>query len=176
MNELLVWHRRVLAFEAEAAELLSTSDGAIQSRVYNASDALKRISELTFEQADALKQSIRCVEHNLYQAAFVMAWTAVADLILDISVSRLSEVKAVRTKWKFSDKVSLSEECGDFAIVEALKDSKIISKSEMKTLHGLLHRRNQCAHRSDIFPTANEALGFIDEVVVAVHFIFTKFP
>jgi len=66
---------------------------------------------------------------------------------------------------KFVDKQTLCDEQGDYAIILALKEARVISKLEMKSLHGLLHRRNQCAHPSNYFPSANEALGYIDEAI-----------
>lgn len=36
----------------------------------------------------------------------------------------------------------------------------------MKSLHGLLHRRNQCAHPSDYYPDQNQALGYVGEVFI----------
>lgn len=34
----------------------------------------------------------------------------------------------------------------------------------MKALHGLLNRRNECAHPSEYFPDLNETLGYIGEL------------
>lgn len=167
MTEISDWLAKLQAFEREAADLLGTTEQAVLSRTYNAFEALEKVSKLSFDQADSLKQAVRCVEADLNRAAFVMAWTAIADLLLHLSVKRIVEIKAVRDKWKFTDKSSLSEEHGDFAITEALKAAGVISKSEMKTLQGLLHRRNLCAHRTDVFPTPNEALGYIDESLLA---------
>jgi hypothetical protein len=176
MTEIAEWLSRLGAFEADAAQLLGGSEEAIASRVYNAHASLKKVSELSFDQADSLKQAVRCVEGGLNQAAFVMAWTAVADLLLEISVRYVAEIKEVRPNWAFTDKTSLSDERGDYAVIEALKAAKVISKSDMKTLHGLLHRRNLCAHRTDVFPTPNEALGYIDETIPAIKGLITKLP
>lgn len=166
MTDLSVWLSRLRAFEAEAAVFLGKTEEAVSSRAYNAYEALQNVAKLSFDQADSLKQSVRCVEAGLNQAAFVMAWTAVADLVLQLTVSRIDEVKSVRERWRFTDKASLSEEHGDFAVIEALKAAGVITKTEMKTLHGLLHRRNLCAHHTDIFPSPNEALGYIDEAIL----------
>jgi hypothetical protein len=155
----------VRRFEKEAAKLLANFDGAVAARAFNAHEALVEVNGLSIEQSDSLKQAVRCVEHNLYRAAFVMAWTAVADLLLVLAIKNEPEIKTARPKWKFEDKASLSDAFGDHAIVEALKEAKVISKGQMKSLHGLLHRRNQCAHPSDYFPSADEALGYIREAI-----------
>uniref|UniRef100_UPI001C5BCF17 hypothetical protein n=1 Tax=Archaeoglobus fulgidus TaxID=2234 RepID=UPI001C5BCF17 len=53
----------------------------------------------------------------------------------------------------------------DFQIFEAAKDVGILNKSDMKTLQGLLSKRNECAHPSDYFPDLNETLGYISELL-----------
>jgi len=40
-----------------------------------------------------------------------------------------------------------------------------LTKSEMKALHGLLNKRNECAHPSEYFPDLNETLGYISELL-----------
>jgi hypothetical protein len=49
-------------------------------------------------------------------------------------------------------------------VIEAGKDAGAYSKTTMKALHGLLNRRNECAHPSEYFPDLNEALGYIGEL------------
>ena len=153
------------AFHAEASRLLGSNEQSITSRAYNAHDALQAVGRLKLSQSDLLKQAIRCVESELYRAAFVMAWTPVADLLLELAVKESALVLAKRTRWSYTDKTSLSETVGDHAIIEALKEVSILTKGEMKSLHGLLHRRNECAHPSSYFPGPNEALGYIDEAM-----------
>lgn len=174
MNEIAEWRSKLLAFRDDVSGLLANSDEAVASRAYNAHDALERVSKLSFEQADSLKQAVRSVEAGLNKAAFVLSWIALADLMLEVAVAKIAEVKLARPKWKYTDKTSLAEDHGDYAIAQALKEAGVISKSEMKTLHGLLHRRNQCAHRSDVFPTANEALGFVDEALPSARALLAK--
>jgi hypothetical protein len=35
----------------------------------------------------------------------------------------------------------------------------------MRTLHGLLSRRNECAHPSEYFPDLNMTLGYISDLI-----------
>jgi hypothetical protein len=44
----------------------------------------------------------------------------------------------------------------------------------MKALHGLLNRRNECAHPSDYFPNFNETLGYLAELFQRVAFLQNK--
>jgi hypothetical protein len=41
---------------------------------------------------------------------------------------------------------------------------KISTKTQKKALHGLLNKRNECAHPSDFYPELNETLGYISEL------------
>ncbi len=34
----------------------------------------------------------------------------------------------------------------------------------MKALHGLLNKRNECAHPEDYYPSLNDTLGYLDEI------------
>lgn len=162
IEELL---QRVNNFHSECSSLLGKHEDALATRVFHARQTLERVNTLSFEQSDALKQAVRCVESGLFKAAFVIAWTAPADLLLGLGERKKAEIKVVRPKWEYHDKTSLSETQSDYAIIEALKEGKVIGKSDMKTLHGLLHRRNQCAHPSQVHPDANAALGYISETI-----------
>jgi hypothetical protein len=54
-------------------------------------------------------------------------------------------------------------EHAEFQVIEAGKASAY-SKTTMKALHGLLNRRNECAHPSEYFTDLNETLGYIGEL------------
>jgi hypothetical protein len=41
----------------------------------------------------------------------------------------------------------------------------------MKALHGLLSRRNECAHASDYFPDLNETLGYVVELFQRIAYL-----
>lgn len=161
-------------FESEANRLFGKDEEAVVSRAFNARQALEKVNGLSLAQGDSLKQAVRCVEAGLFKAAFVMAWTGVADLILELAVHEAARIAVIRSKWDLADKTALSDGAGDHAIIEALKAAGIITKGRMKSLHGLLHRRNECAHPSTFFPSANEALGYIDESIQMCKFLSSK--
>jgi hypothetical protein len=156
----------IRSFEREAAEILGRSDSAVTPRAFNAHEALKKVSTLSISQADLLKQAVRCIEVEVFRAAIVMAWAAVADLILELAVLEHDEVTRVRS-WSYADKATLGESQAEFNVIETLHVAKVLTKGQKKSLQGMLHRRNECAHPSGYFPGANEALGFLDE---AIHF------
>jgi len=98
MSGVRNWHERAAAFAHDARILFGRSEGSYSARVYNAHESLARVAKLSFDQADSFKQAVRCVEAGLYRAAFVMAWTALADLVLILGAKEQSAIRAVRPK------------------------------------------------------------------------------
>jgi hypothetical protein len=49
-------------------------------------------------------------------------------------------------------------------VIEAGKEAGAYNRTTMKALHGLLNRRNECAHPSEYFPDLNETLGYVGEL------------
>jgi hypothetical protein len=41
----------------------------------------------------------------------------------------------------------------------------------MKALHGLLNRRNECAHPSEYFPDLNQTLGYVSELFSRIEWL-----
>jgi hypothetical protein len=66
---------------------------------------------------------------------------------------------------KFKTLEELRENVPEYQLVECTKELKICSKTEVKALHGLLNKRNECAHPSDFYPELNESLGYISEII-----------
>lgn len=96
-----------------------------------------------------------------------MAWAAMAsfvsDLIFDDQGSRLY---ATFPKWKqYKNAEQFHEQISDYQMIEAAHKIDILTRNQRKGLHGLLNGRNESAHPSDHDPDANEALGYISEVV-----------
>jgi hypothetical protein len=56
----------------------------------------------------------------------------------------------------------------EFQLIEASRDLGLAGKNEMKGLHGLLNKRNECAHPSNYYPGLNDTLGFISEVLMRI--------
>ena len=49
----------------------------------------------------------------------------------------------------------LREAVVEFQLIQAAKRLGLCSNTEMKALHGMLNKRNECAHPSDFFPDMN---------------------
>jgi hypothetical protein len=157
--------KRVKSFQDEAHKILSVHEAA-PSRTVLLDKTYKELQELSIEQDELLRQSLRCVENDLYRAAHILAWTALIDLIENTLASDgFVKLKTVRPKWTACSVDELREDVSDFQIIEACKDLKIVNKSEMRILHGFLSKRNLCAHPSDFFPDYNQTLGYMADIM-----------
>ena len=155
-------------FEKEANRIFLPFDTSRSARVFDAAKALSEISSLTSVQADFLRQSVRSVESGIYRGAIVMAFCAISDIAADLAVSEQASVKSVRSKWSFNSKDELLEQFPDSQVFDALKEAGVVTRTIQKTLHSLLHRRNQCAHPSAFQPGPDEALGYIRECMATL--------
>lgn len=157
---------RVAAFEAEAHNIFGISEVATRSRVVLLGPTYEKLSNLSVKQDDMLRQALRCVEMEVFRAAHVLAWAAMADYLQDFTAKdKFVALRAIRPKWSFSSIEELREQYTEHALIEAMCAAKQISKGEMKALHGLLNKRNECAHPSDYFPELNESLGYVSEII-----------
>lgn len=138
-------------------------------------ETYKDVQRLSLKQVELLKQALRCVENELYRAAHILSWIALMDLIENIlSSDGFKGLKSVRPKWSTQSLDDLREGVAEFQIIEACKDLKLLQKSEMRVLHGLLGKRNLCAHPGDYFPDYNQTLGYIADILNVIKIIQKK--
>ena len=156
---------RVRAFQAAAHELLGLHESA-PSRIYTLDKTYQELSGLSVKQDDLFRQAIRCVETELFRAAHVMAWAGFMDFLEEkLAGDGLKKVRAARPKWPHAtDLESLRENTNEFQLLDVAKEVDLLSKAEAKALHGMLSKRNECAHPSDYYPGFNESLGYISEL------------
>lgn len=155
------------AFEAEAHDVLSSYESS-PSRIISLNQTYDRLENLSLKQEELFRQAIRCAEEELYRAAHVMAWAGAVDILLEKLSESFSALQEAEPNWKGDDIHEMAEYVAEFLLVGALKTLGLATKNQVKTLHGLLHRRNQCAHPTDYWPNLNETLGYISEVMTAV--------
>ncbi|MEO5921400.1 MAG: hypothetical protein ABIQ01_09695 [Pseudolysinimonas sp.] len=166
MSDIADWHDRAASFEDEAARLLGTASGTVKSRAVTVEKTYDSIVLLNSKQDGFLRQALRCVSAGLNRAAQIMAWLAMVNLIFEkLSEDKLVALRRERPAWTGADIYEIAETQTEFAIVEILQLVGLATKTEKKNLHGLLSRRNECAHPTNYQPTSNEALGYIDEVI-----------
>lgn len=153
----------VTEFKKEANEILSKHESS-KSRVITVENSYRRLKSLSLKQEHLLRQALQCVEHELYRAAHVLAWAALIDYVEEMI--DLKRLRSVRPNWGNINTIQdLRESVPEFQLIDAARDLGLLTKSDAKALHGLLHRRNECAHPSDYEPGLNEALGYISEIL-----------
>lgn len=156
----------VSAFEQEANALLARFEAA-PSRVMSLADTRKQISILNLKQTELLEEATKSAEHGLYRPAIVMSWAAFMDFLEEkIASDGFTSLHNRYANWKtITTLEELRETRTDSAILDAARALTLLNKHEVKSLHGLLSKRNECAHPSGYKPSLNEALGFISELL-----------
>ncbi len=167
MIELIhIFHKKAKEFENEAHQILSKCENST-SRVISLDQTLKQLKGLSIQQEELFKQALDCVKMAIYRASHVMAWAAFIDFIEQkIASDGLVKVKSVFMGWsKYNTIEELRENVPEHQIIEAANKIKLLSKSEEKTILGLLSKRNECAHPSNLKTNLNESLGYISELL-----------
>jgi len=157
--------RRVGRFKKEAHSILGKYETS-SSRVIDLTRTHQQLNGLSIKQDDLFRQALRCVEQELYRAAHVMAWAAFMDFLEEKIASKgFSALHKHYSKWPvFTSLENLRESVPEFQLIDTLGKLGICSKTPIKALHGLLNKRNECAHPSDFYPELNETLGYISEL------------
>jgi hypothetical protein len=157
---------RVRAFEREAHGIPAVHETA-PSRLILLEETYKKLTVLNLRQDDLLRQSLRCIENELYRAAHVMAWAGFMDFLKEkLASDGLTKLRALRPVWKAASLEQLRDNVVEFQLLEAARDLGLFGKTETKALHGLRSKRNECAHPSSYFPSMNETLGYVTEVLI----------
>lgn len=169
--------RRAAAFEVAAHRLFSSFDSS-PSRVIELVEARKQLTILSLKQDDLMREALRAIEVDLLRPAIVMAWAAFMDFIEDkLASDNLVTVHSKRPAWaKHKSIDDIKENVSEYQLVEVAKDAKVITKAEMKALHGLLSKRNECAHPTGYKPKLSEAVGFIAELLNRIPTIDQRSP
>lgn len=168
---------RAEAFKQEAHDIFGEFESA-PSRVIKLDESYRALTLLNLKQDELMKQAFRCAENGLYRAAHVMAWAAFMDFYEEILASDgLVAVRALRDKWnRCRDIEELREYQPESALLDLAQPLRLASKNEMKALHSMLSKRNQCAHPSSFAPDLNATLGFLSEVLHYLKLLNGKVP
>jgi len=159
-------YKRAWQFRDEANSILGIYEDA-PSRISSLEKTRRQIASLSLYQQKLFDEAAACIEQGCFRAAHVMAWAAFIDYLeRKLASDGLKKVKAVKTGWsKFGSVEELRENVAEFQLIEVAKEVGLLSKQEMKTLHGALAKRNECAHPSDHNPDMNEAIGYVSELL-----------
>ncbi|HEY1831110.1 MAG TPA: hypothetical protein VGG38_12795 [Acidimicrobiales bacterium] len=158
---------RVAAFEGDAHALLESFEDAHRSRVITLGDVLGRLTSLNLHQEELFRQALRCAENAIFLASHIMAWAAAMDLYEEnLASDGLAKVHAEYPKWAAHQTLDdLRENVKEYQLIEAGKRVKLLTNSQMKSLHGYLNTRNQAAHPTGFSPGINETLGYIEALL-----------
>lgn len=156
--------RQIITFRKVAQRILAKVETS-SARIITVEDSYKQIEGLSIKQDDLFRQALRCIQNELYRAAYVMSWAAFIDFFHNkLAEDGLVKLKATRPNWKLTDVVDLREQ-SDFQVIEAAADVGLITKTGKKALHGLLNSRNECAHPEEFYPELNESLGYLSSLI-----------
>lgn len=151
--------------EQDHANILAQVDTA-RTRIVTVESISQQLSALTVDQQEFLQSAISAVKHGLYRAAIIMAWSALIDRIHEIHrEDDYHSLRAARPKWNINSLENLRENYSEYQIIDATSESNLITKTQRKTLHSLLHDRNRSAHPSQYRPSFNQALGYLESIL-----------
>lgn len=161
---------KVVALESDARHLLASHESAT-ARTVTLEDSYARLDKLSVAQDELFRESLGAIEHGLYRAAHVLAWAGFVDFLHEyLAADNFKALLAARPNWVLSTAEDLREHA-DYGVIEGGRAAAFYNKTTMKALHGLLSRRNECAHPSDYFPDLNETLGFLAELFQRIAYL-----
>ena len=167
-HPIFKWSRKLDAFGAEAHVLLGTREGTRSSKVNSLELSRRKLTSLSIKQRQLLADAVTCIDCGVYGAAHVIAWAGYVDLLEEkLASDAFVKLHVVRVNWAvYVTLDDLRENISEYQIIEASRVLGLLQKSEMKSIHGLLAKRNECAHPSGQFlPGLNEAVGYVSEVI-----------
>lgn len=172
---VLELHDRAERFRLEAHQILATYETS-PSRVMSLDKTRSQLAGLSLRQDDLFREALACIESGSHRAAHVMAWAAFMDFFEQkLATDGLAKVRAARPAWaKHATLEDLRDNVPEYQLIQVACEVKLISKSEMKTLHGLLSKRNECAHPSSYAPGLNESLGYASELLSRISHLQPK--
>jgi hypothetical protein len=168
VNQIRLLLAKVKAFEQEAHAMLATHE-ASGSRVIVLEESYEKLTKLSLKQDELFRQALRCVEHSLFRAAHVLAWAGFMDFLEEkLAFDGLVKLRAAYPAWVATNVEELRESVVEYQLIEAARKLGLCTKTQMKALHGMLNKRNECAHPSDFYPDVNDTLGYISELLSRV--------
>ena len=164
---------RLDAMGVELKVLLARHE-ASPSRIITLEQSRDRLGSLSLAQDELFREALRATELGLFRAAHVLVWAGFVDFLHEhLWEAHRVVIATERPTWNLSSAQDLRDQT-DYAVVEVGKVVGAYSKTVMKALHGLLNKRNECAHPSDYFPDLNGTLGYVSDVFARIEFLLGK--
>lgn len=166
--------KKIIIFKKEAHSILSRHEES-PSRIIELRKTYEDLGKLSITQDELFKQALRAVENGLYRASHVMAWAGFMDFIEEkLASDGFVKLRAIRSSWNISTIDDLRENVPEYQLIEATEKVGLYGKTIRKALHGLLNKRNECAHPSDYLPSLNDSLGYISELIQRIRLLKQK--
>jgi hypothetical protein len=162
-------------FRNEARLILARHETSSE-RIITLSASYAKLDTLSLKQDELFRQSLRCIENSLFRAAHVLSWAGFMDFYEEkIASKKFRKLHAAYPAWaKYKTLDDLRENIAEYQLIEAGKTVGLLSKNETKALHGLLNKRNECAHPSNYFPDLNDTLGYVSELIKRIEHLQAK--
>jgi hypothetical protein len=166
---------RTINFRDTARAIFSKYETST-ARVITLSSSYSLLAKLSIRQEDLFRQSLRCIENDLYRAAHVLAWAAFIDFYEEkLSTKNFKKLHAAYPTWsQYKTVDDLRENVAEYQLIESGRKLRLLTKNETKALQGLLNKRNECAHPSNYFPGLNDTLGYVSELIQRTRYLQTK--
>ncbi|MCH8978981.1 MAG: hypothetical protein IH945_07030 [Armatimonadetes bacterium] len=160
---------RVRAAEKVCRAILARHEKSTD-RIISLDEARKNLAGLTIGQQDRLSSALGCVEHGFFAGAVIFSWAVFIDYLLTrFESDAFAKLYLEMPNWSAcASREDLVELVTDYALVDAAKRVKLLTKAEMKSMHGLLSDRNQCAHPTGYDPDMNEAIGYVSRIIKTI--------
>ncbi len=167
------WYESTQQLHRELDRILSKSESS-GSRIITIMETYSKLKKLSLLQEDLLMESIKCIEQGLFRAAHVLSWSAFIDFAGEkLGEDGFKKLNSI-TKLSITSNDELREKKSDSEIIEFLKNVGLIKSNSLKSLKGLLAKRNECAHPSDYKPGLNETLGYVTELLKRIELLQNK--
>lgn len=158
---------KIALLQADAEAILASHEAA-SARVITIEQSYNQLSGLSLDQDELFREALRAVENSLFRAAHVLAWAGFVDYLHNYLLpTHATNLLTVQPKWSLASPEDLREQA-DYQVIEAAKAAGVYGKTFMKALHGLLNKRNECAHPSTYFPDLNQTLGYMSELFARI--------
>jgi hypothetical protein len=167
LDEVLV---RVAALESDVKAIAARHESA-PSRLITLEQSYDGLSALSIDQDELFREALRAIENGLYRAAHVLGWAGFIDFLhAYLWLHHETPLLVERSAWNLRGPDDFRDQT-DFAVIESGRVVGAYGRTVMKALHGLLNKRNECAHPSDYYPDLNGALGYLSDVLGRIRFL-----
>lgn len=159
--------QKMTAFEIDSHEIFRRFETSHIVRITDVAESRRMLGNLSLRQEQLFDEALGCVSYGLYRAAHVSAWQAFMDCIDNaLDSAGLYNLSEHFPKWSTDGGLELlQDETNEHQRIIAAHKLGLLTKAGMKSAHGHLSTRNDCAHPSQYEPGFNQALGYVSDLI-----------